>query len=440
MNKLLRKLVAACTALSLLLGGIAQVQAQTTPNPCVPAGIVFGFFNGVQTTSAQADSALQTLQALYGSTSAQTSETIRYEKFYNYSNGLEDFVETFEQRLREQEGILEGRFELFFQVINGEGSWWEQIVGTVASTALILDGIRDWLAAAVPAQLSALFANPPTAVNYAEHRLRIDNYALEGKKMVFFAHSQGNLFVNAATDYARSKTSVNAVQTVHVAPASPTLRGGHSLADLDLVINGLRPFGIVASITESIPGYLLRPAGLNGKKDPLGHGLLEIYVNPQLGISGSVRSLVMQALGSVTAPPTQASSGFFTVTLTWNGSGDVDLHTYEPGGSHVYYASRLGQVGYLDFDNVTALGPEHYFARCDASTLQTGTYRIAVANYSGADGRTATVQIASSKDGVLGTKQVTLGGSTGSTPGYFLFNVQVSKNPTTGVLTAALQP
>lgn len=31
---------------------------------------------------------------------------------YNYTDGLDDFVETFEQRVLEQEQILDGRYEL----------------------------------------------------------------------------------------------------------------------------------------------------------------------------------------------------------------------------------------------------------------------------------------------------------------------------------------
>ena len=335
--------------------------------------------------------------------------------------------------------MLDGRYELFLEVINGEGPWWSTIVNTIAATALILDGIRQDLQAQIAQKLTTLLGNPPTSINYAEHRLRIDNYAVEGKKMVFFAHSQGNLFVNPAADYARSKTSASAVKVVHVAPASPSLRGSHVLADKDLVINGLRPFGGVPPITDIIPGYLLRPAGIGGGKDILGHGLLEIYVNPQLVVSDSVRGLVNQALSTVTAPPRQATSGFFTTTLTWNGTGDVDLHTFEPGGAHVYYATPTGQAGFLDFDNVVANGPEHYYASCDASKLQTGTYQIKIANYNAATGRTATVQIASSKDGVLGTKSVVLGSPTRDVPAFSLFNVVVTKNLQTGRYSVSLQ-
>lgn len=437
MNKFIRKLIASIAAAVILFTGTTSAYAGI--NVCAPSGIAFAFFNGVQTTDAAASTALFVLKRLYGTTLPRTGETIRYEKFYNYTNGFEDFVETFEQRLREQDAILEGRFELFLEVMTGTGSWWDSIVTAVTGTASILDGIRQDLQARMLANLTNLLANPPTSVNYAEHRLRIDNFVVEGKKMVFFAHSQGNLFVNPAAAYARAQSSTGAVKVVHVAPASPTLSGQHILADKDLVINGLRLAGSVPPITNIIPGYLLRPAGVNGSKDPLGHGLLEIYVNPALSISSSVRNLVASALDEAGAPPRQASAGFFTATLTWDGAGDVDLHAFEPGGSHVYYSAKTGQAGFLDVDNTNANGPEHYYASCDSDKLQVGNYQIKIANYARATGRAATVQIASSKDGVLDTRTVVLGAATGDNPVFQMFNVKVSKNATTGEYSVTLQ-
>ncbi|NTV95115.1 MAG: hypothetical protein HGA75_06810, partial [Thiobacillus sp.] len=319
--------------------------------------------------------------------------------------------------------MLAGRFELFFEALRGDGPWWSRIVDSIASVADILKGLVDLHQAATIAALTNLFGNPPTTVNYVEHRARIDSLALEGQKLLFVAHSQGNLFGNAAYDYALKLTPAESVKLVHIAPASPTLRGPHTLADLDLVINGLRALGSVADVTDAIPGYLLRPAGANGQKDILGHGLIEIYINQELAISARVTSHILAALDELVAPPVEASPGFFTVTLTWDGPGDVDLHAYEPSGSHVYYAAMVGASGYLDVDNTQAYGPEHYYASCDPAKLGTGTYRIAVANYSQADGRAATVQVASWNEGVLGTKAVTLGGATGDNPVYGMFDV-----------------
>ena len=435
MNNLLKKIFYVAILLTLYIGQ----DAIAANDLCTAHGVEFGFFNGVRTTPAKANVALQEFKRLHGTTNSAGDE-IQYELFYNYTNGFEDFVETFEQRLHEQEGLLEGRFELFFEAINGDGPWWSRIINSVSGAAGILEGFVDWVRASAVQQLTTLLANPPTTVNYAEHRLRLDNRILEGNKLLLVAHSQGNLFANAAYNYARTKVGSESVKVVHIAPASPILNGNHVLADLDLVINGLRAVGTVASVTDLIPGYLLRPAGITGDKDILGHGLLEIYINQGLDISNRVRNYIDDAINTLQAPAVQAISGFFTATLTWDGSGDVDLHTYEPSGIHVYYRNTQGNSGYLDVDNVVANGPEHYFASCDSSILQTGNYQIGVANYARADGRTATVQISSKIDGVLGTKSTVLGTPTGSTPSVTLFNVIVKKDQLTGKFSVLLAP
>ena len=427
MNKLVKRFL---WLIFIFLSFGITLHAEDNTNLCMERETVFGFFNGVQTRWEDAYIAKRYLKATFGNRT-EADEKIKYELFYNYTNGFEDFVETFEQRLKEQDAILENKFELFFQVLNKKGSWWEKIIERVPALAEVLGAISDDLQASAINTLTGWVANPPTIANYAEQQSRIDNFILEGKKLLFFAHSQGNLFATSAYDYVVTKVDSDSVKVVHVAPASPTLRGSHTLADKDLVINGLRLAGSVPDITDIMPGYLLRAPGINGKTDILGHGLLEIYLNSSLPMLSRIRGHVKNVLNTLVSPEAQASQGFFTVTLTWNGSGDVDLHTYEPGGNHVYYQSKVGTSGYLDVDNTIANGPEHYFASCDQTKLLLGNYRIAIANYARAEGKTATLQIASWKEGVLSTKSVTLGQATGNNPAYTIFNAKVEENNST---------
>jgi uncharacterized protein YfaP (DUF2135 family) len=53
----------------------------------------------------------------------------------------------------------------------------------------------------------------------------------------------------------------------------------------------------------------------------------------------------------------------------------------------VYYGSKTGTNGYLDVDDITAYGPEHYYTNC---TLSTGTYMIKL-NYFSGYGTTETI-------------------------------------------------
>jgi len=108
-------------ALSLFLSlSWTYANAQET---CECTGIEFGFFNGVQTTRFQArDVVEEFLPSQYGRTTPD-GQPINYTLYYNDNQaGITDFFETFEQRLQEQDGLLAGRFELFFSAMNGGGS------------------------------------------------------------------------------------------------------------------------------------------------------------------------------------------------------------------------------------------------------------------------------------------------------------------------------
>ena len=191
---------------------------------------------------------------------------------------------------------------------------------------------------------------------------------------------------------------------------------------------------------DSIPLFAERTPGVNGKADGLGHGLLEIYLHPDLAPFQRIKANIDDALNTLVAPPREATGGFFTATLTWDGTGDVDLHTFEPGDVHVYYRDKTGDAGLLDVDNTVAEGPEHYYATCDNARLKEGTYTFSLANYELAEGRNATLQIASWNDGVLGTKSVPLGGATGDDPAHDMFSVVVQKDPETGRFNVSLEP
>ena len=239
--------------------------------------------------------------------------------------------------------------------------------------------------------------------------------------------------MNRAYDYIAPKAGAASVKAVHIAPASPTLRGDYVLASIDLVINGLRVQGL-----SSVPANNLTIP--NALSDVSGHKLVDTYLDPSRGGRARVAELMKSAMQGLTSPTTNGSIGAFTVTLTWDGLGDVDLHTFEPNGSHSYYGNRAGQVGYLDVDNTFANGPEHYYASCDPQILQTGTYRLGINNYSGADGRTATVQISTSKGGTILTRTLDVGrqmGSSGDVSPIAVANVIVKKDAATGLFTFA---
>jgi hypothetical protein len=81
----------------------------------------------------------------------------------------------------------------------------------------------------------------------------------------------------------------------------------------------------------------------------------------------------------------------FTVELNWGAQPDVDLHVTEPNGAHVFYGAKNGQVGFLDVDDLSSFGPEHYFVR--EGQLQDGNYIVGVNYYRGTGPETAVLTI-----------------------------------------------
>lgn len=314
--------------MSFFLLGFAGLSNASTQNQCERSGVVFGFFNGVQTQEDDAQRALhQHIEILYGPTTP-AGEPITYELFYNDTQGFADFVETFEQRLQEQNGVLAERFELFFSSTQGAGTWWDQLTTAIPAFNDLRRSLVETFLAKLVRGLTTQLGEPNMAEVSARHQAQIDHWASLNQKMLFLAHSQGNLFVNKAYAHAVGKSGAEYVRAVHVAPASPGLSGRHTLADKDLVINGLRLTGAVAPNTDEIAPYLQRPPGLNGSRDLIGHGLLEIYLNPALSTAGRIRDHVLTALHELDAAPRKSMPPYPDfVYRDWPG-GDAPAAVY----------------------------------------------------------------------------------------------------------------
>ena len=212
---------------------------------------------------------------------------------------------------------------------------------------------------------------------------------LEGRKVVLVAHSQGNFFGNAAS--ARlSPTELASFGMIGVANPDNFVRAGgpHVTSVTDLVIQAVR----AANLIRGVP--LPQPSNVNNGfslVDKSGHQFVKSYMRRGAPSREMIVAEVRRVQRSLQDPPDTGGDGIITVTLTWGAQPDVDLHAFEPGGSHVYYAAKQGQSGFLDVDDVTSFGPEHYIVGCD--TVQTGTYRIGVNYFRGDAPETARTHI-----------------------------------------------
>lgn len=262
---------------------------------------LLGFFNGVANTEEQANDGLDALRV--HTDALRDKASVKYDLFYNQtgsangSNVLQDLAEVFDQRSNELDGVLANRWESFWDIAAGRhssprsltGQLLSQLIESRRALAELIDATFNATLGQVAAGWSRLLASPPTASDVASQLTKLRGYAEDDFTLLLVAHSQGNLFVNAAVDGVRSAKPGVQAQVAHIAPASPTLRGPYLLADIDLVINGLRLQGI-----NSVPPVNIALA--YSAADASGHTLVATYLDRARPALERVKSMIQTAL------------------------------------------------------------------------------------------------------------------------------------------------
>lgn len=317
------------------------------------------FVNGVFNDCDDASDSLSALSAAAnGFLAPEDVENIEFALACNPSHGkIADLWVAVKQRLENDYG----RFYRYLSNLEPMPDFMQDAYSFAAST---LD-------------VAALLTSPTT-------RRHIDLYkreVLEGRKVVLVAHSQGNFYANRAW-FELSSTEQVSVGIVSVANPDTRVADGRPYTTLtnDIIIRPI-PFALRANTSNG--GFTLR--------DVTGHRFTDSYLAAGSNSRTQILNHLQDALETLESPDAGAGDGIITVTLTWGSQPDVDLHVFEPDGTHVFYASRGGNAGFLDVDDVTGFGPEHYFASC--SSLVPGFYRVGVNYFAGFAPETATIQI-----------------------------------------------
>lgn len=273
------------------------------------APTLVGFFNGVANTRDQANDGLVALEL--NTNTIKGKQNIKYELFHNQTgtgkpgdlklgSTLHDLAEVFDQRSRELNGVLANRWETFWDITGASHASTTSGIGGLLSLlgikaidlALLVDSIFNDMLGQFVASFAKILANPPTAADLAAHNAKLLKYAEEGYPVVLIAHSQGNLFVNRAFDTLRAAKPGAPAQVVHIAPASPTLRGDYVLAGVDFVINGLRLLG-----PSSVP--LANISIPISKSDVSGHKLVETYLDSTRAALARVKNMLKSAIEGI---------------------------------------------------------------------------------------------------------------------------------------------
>jgi hypothetical protein len=247
-------------------------------------------------------------------------------------------------------------------------------------------GIMEELAVAKDAE--ALVTTDSLKDHLNDYKTKI----AEGKKVLLVAHSQGNFFGNQAYGLL-SNTERQSFGIVSVAnPDSFVADDGPYTTLINDTFIWAITFVKAGLGLPSLPMTPYMVNNLNDINDITGHFFIDSYMvegsNSDLKITGDMISV----LDELTKPNQILEPGGITVTLMWEGATDIDLHVYEPNGYHVFWDARYGYSGFLDKDDRSGHGPEHYTVEsCD--TLERGTYRVALDYFEGDYPEVATVQV-----------------------------------------------
>ena len=273
------------------------------------APTLVGFFNGVWNTRRQADNGLGKLKQ--ETDAVKGTQNISYDLFYNQTgtgqasdskvgSALQDLAEVFDQRSQELDGVLASRWETFWDITgarhasrsSGIGDLLQQLGGAAVELAKLVDSIFNATLAKIVAGYAGMLSNPPTAADLSAHNAKLQQYAEEGHPIVLIAHSQGNLFVNRAFDTLRAAKPDTPAKVIHIAPASPTLRGDYVLSSNDLVINGLRIQGVTS---VPLSNLTVEPSTI----DISGHKLTETYLDANRSALDRFKSMIKSAIDGI---------------------------------------------------------------------------------------------------------------------------------------------
>ena len=351
-----------------LLSAILLIGAFIIPNLVYSAdgrlcqqGVFVVFGNGVWNDKEQADSSRRRLTRRLESHVAGTDleGIITYATAHNPSDGtLLDLMETFEQNLQTD---------------------WSQFWRYLAGLDLMPDFLQNKLIEIANTVDESILQGNPAVQSHIE---KYNKFLSEGNKVVVVAHSQGNLFANIAYLGIDSQY-IDGFGIVSVGNPDNYVAGSgpHTTLDEDIIIG---------NVPGSLPANIDNFFGIN-LRDLTGHMFEKSYMAIEHQAQSKILGDVMSTINGLNFPDTTLGSGIITATLTWGSNPDLDLHIFEPNGSHVYYMNVNGTSGYLDRDDITSHGPEHYFVSCD--TVEPGTYRFGVNYYYGYSAETGTLSI-----------------------------------------------
>ncbi len=220
----------------------------------------------------------------------------------------------------------------------------------------------------------------------------------ENQNLIIVPHSQGALYANAVYSFLLSDPYLgpklnSSLAITAIAPAASRIAGEKkayytSYEDNAITLLGVKaatyfpgaPMPLAPNIHVSTKGY-----------DWTHHDMGTVYLYKYSEAHDPIVQAIHDQMDALKNPDTSTRQGAITFSLSWSSNADVDLHVYEPDGTHVFYESVSGNFGELDYDIMSGTGPEHYFVPCNK--LSVGTYKIAADYVEGSASQSLTLTV-----------------------------------------------
>jgi hypothetical protein len=294
---MLKKLAALTVAVLLPLSPLSSAAQNPAPGP----GYVIAYINGLSTDPIGAQDGVDALNAVY---SAQyNNQSVSYTLFYTPTDGLmQDVINAFAQRVRSSPGLTD-RWELIWDTLDGGGGAISDLaIAENPSLSSLVSDLKTTFLNDVSSNVKNVNANKEFQPAVDQFASTLTTYYTQQKKTLVVAHSQGNVYLNAAYDAVKPQLKTDSLRTVAVATPAATVRdpqGRYVTSTTDLVIQAValalgnvepaNTDGPILAALSSDTGY--------------GHKFVDIYMNPNYKLLSAVKALADSNLQALQSPP-----------------------------------------------------------------------------------------------------------------------------------------
>ena len=293
---MLKRLAALAVSVLLPLSPLSSA----AQNPSGGPGNVIGYINGLSTDPIGAQDGVDAHSAIYGT--QYNNQPVSYTLFYAPTDGLmQDVVNAFAQRVASSPRLTD-RWELIWDTLDGGGGAISDLaIAENPSLNSLVSDLKTTFLNGVSSNVKNLNSNKEFQPAVDQFASAMTTYYTQQKKTLVVAHSQGNVYLNAAYDAVKPQLKSDSLRTVEVATPTATVRdpqGRYVTSTTDLVIQALaltlgnvepaNTDGPILAALSSDTGY--------------GHKFVDIYMNPNYKLLPAIKALADSNLQTLQSP------------------------------------------------------------------------------------------------------------------------------------------